>query len=266
MSERLRKAREAYDRGDMEATREAHTPEAIAHEEEHKLEEGKYLGDMVYGAIDGIVTTFAIVSGVVGASLPTSVILVLGFANLLADGLSMGVGNYLGTKSELDFQRRERDREAWEVDNIPEGERQEIREIYARKGFNGGVLDSVVEVITSDRDVWIDTMMVEELNIIEEQKSPMKAGAATYIAFIGAGLIPLVSYLLASVLNIPENQLFLFAVILTAVTIFAVGSARSMIITKRWYAAGLEMLLVGGLTAIVSYYIGHILSSIVGAA
>ncbi|RLI10153.1 hypothetical protein DRO42_02210 [Candidatus Bathyarchaeota archaeon] len=264
MSERLRKAREAYERGDLEETKEAHTPEAIA-EERHKLEEGKYLGDMVYGALDGIVTTFAVVSGVVGAHLPTSVILILGFANLLADGLSMGVGNYLGTKSELDFQRKERERETWEVDHVPEGELMEIREIYAQKGFKGEDLDRVVEVITSDREVWIDTMMVEELGIIEEHKSPLKAGAATYVAFIAAGLIPLLSYLLASILSIPDSRLFLIAVILTAVTIFAVGSARSLIITKRWYTAGLEMLLMGGLTAIVSYYIGHILSGLVSA-
>lgn len=175
----------------------------------------------------------------------------------------MGVGNYFGNKSELDFQKKER--EAWEIAHVPEGEREEIREIYARKGFEGDDLDRAVEVITGDREVWIDTMMVEELGIIEEHKSPITAGVATYIAFIGAGLIPLLSYLLADVLNIPETRLFLFAVILTTVTIFAAGSARSMIITKRWYAAGLEMLLVGGLTAVVSYYIGHILSNLVGA-
>lgn len=140
----------------------------------------------------------------------------------------MGVGNYLSTKSELDFQKKER--EAWEIDHVPEGEREEIREIYARKGFEGDDLDRAVEVITGDREVWIDTMMVEELGIIEEHESPITAGVATYIAFIGAGLISLLSYLLAGVLNIPETRLFLFAVVLTAVTIFAVGSARSMII------------------------------------
>jgi VIT1/CCC1 family predicted Fe2+/Mn2+ transporter len=235
-----------------------------AAQEHHKLAEGKYLEDMVYGALDGIATTFAVVSGVVGASLPTGVILILGFANLLADGLSMGVGNYLGTKSELDFQQREREREISEVEDVPEVERQEVRDIYAKKGFKGEDLEHVVDVISSDRKVWVDTMMVEELNIIEKNKRPLIAGLTTYIAFIAAGFIPLSSYLLAGILKIPQSQLFSFAVALTAVTIFAVGSARSLLITKPWYVAGLEMLLAGGTTAAIAYYIGRVLSNLVG--
>lgn len=262
MSERLEKARKAYEDGDMEATREAHTEAAIA-DEEHRLEQGKYLGDVVYGAIDGIITTFAVVSGVVGASLPTKVILILGFANLLADGLSMGVGNYLGTKSEIDFQRKEREREAWEIDNVPEGEKMEVRQIYAEKGFAGADLDRAVEILTGDREVWLRTMMVEELGIMEEQKSPARAGAATFGAFIAAGLIPLLSYLLAGALGIPVGQLFALAIALTFAVLFAAGSARSLIITKPWHTAGLEMLALGGMTAVVSYYIGHVLSSLV---
>ncbi len=263
MSERLRKAREAYEKGDAEGTREAHSEEAMAGEE-HKLEQGKYLGDMVYGAIDGVVTTFAVVSGVVGASLSTGVLLILGFANLLADGLSMGVGGYLSAKSEQDFQRKEREREAWEIEHVPEGERREVEEIYRRKGFEGEDLDRAMEIITGDKEVWLDTMMVEELGIIEEQKNPAAAGVATYLSFVAAGFIPLASYLLAGVLNIPPGQLFTLAIALTFVTLFAVGSARSLIITKPWYTAGLEMLVLGGLTAIVSYYIGNILSGLVG--
>lgn len=261
MSERLRKARESYEKGDREGTREAHAVEAFA-EEEYKLEQGKYLGDMVYGAIDGIITTFAVVSGVVDASQPTRVILILGFANLLADGLSMGVGNYLGTRSELDFQRREREREDWEIDYVPEGERMEIREIYASKGFKGEDLDRAVEIITGDREVWLNTMMVEELGIIEDRKNPLLAGAATYVPFILAGITPMLTYVLASIISIPEGRLFILAVALTFLTLFAVGSATSMIITRSWYAAGLEMLMMGGLTAVVSFYIGHVLSVI----
>jgi VIT1/CCC1 family predicted Fe2+/Mn2+ transporter len=263
MSDRLEKAREAYERGDLYASKEMHKPEAIS--EEHKIEKGRYIGDMVYGALDGIVTTFAVVSGVVGASLPTSVILILGFANLVADGLSMGVGNYLGTKSEIDFQRKEREREAWEVVNIPEGEREEIKEIYGRKGFKGEDLERAVEIITSQQKIWVDTMMVEELGIIEENKRPLIAGLATYMSFICSGLMPLAAYLAAGILNIPQSQLFYFAVVLTGIIIFAVGSARSMFMTKRWYVAGLEMLFVAGLAAAASYLMGHVLSNFIGS-
>src|SRR3972149_1785745 len=107
----------------------------------------------------GIVTTFAVVAGVAGANLPLPTVLILGFANLLADGLAMGLGNYLGIKSEVDYIRRERRLENWETAHSPSLERKEIEAIYRRKGFKGKELQRVVEVITGNKKVWVDTMM-----------------------------------------------------------------------------------------------------------
>ena len=105
------------------------------------------LEDFVYGATDGAVTTFAVVAGVTGASLSPSIVLILGFANLLADGLSMAVGNYLAAKTRLEYIERARRREEWEIDNLVEQEKQEIRDIYAKKGFKEELLEEIVRVI-----------------------------------------------------------------------------------------------------------------------
>ena len=259
---RLEAARSAYEAGNLEATKKAHSHAAFDAEQADKGH-GEYVGDMVYGALDGIVTTFAVVAGSAGAGLPAGIILVLGFANLLADGLSMAVGSFLSLKSEQDFYKKEKERESWEVDNYPEGEAEEIRQIYRKKGFAGKNLEKLVSLITSKKEVWVDTMMNEELGLAVEQKNPFKAGAYTYFAFIVAGFVPLLVFVLSYFNPVEHAILFPIAFALTFATIFAVGSLRSLVIAKNWLTAGLEMLLIGGLTAIVSYGIGLVLGGLV---
>ena len=104
----------------------------------------KYLGEFVYGGIDGCVTTFAVVAGSVGAGLDSAIIIILGFANLLADGFAMSVGAYLSSKSNKDNYEKHRQIELWEVEHMPEAEKEEIREIYRAKGFYGDLLEQVV--------------------------------------------------------------------------------------------------------------------------
>lgn len=263
---RIHDARRAHAKLDLEASREAHAEQAIKKSLEephiHDIEKGQYIGDIVYGAIDGIVTTFAVVSGVAGASLSAGIVLILGFANLFADGLSMAVGNYLGTKSEVEYKRRERYREEWEVENLPEEEKQEIQQIYRRKGFTGELLEKVVEVITKDKRQWVDTMLLEELHIIPEQNSPIIAGLMTFISFVLAGFVPLFSYVLSYFSPFFGNYAYAISVVLTFATIFAVGSLRVYVTGKHWWTSGLEMLLVGGATAIVAYLIGYFLKGL----
>jgi len=117
----------------------------------------------------------------VGAGLEHSVIIILGFANLLADGFAMSVGAYLSAKSVKDNYNKHKKIEYWKVENLPEKERDEIEEIYKGKGFDGALLEQVVDVITSDKDRWVDVMMKEELQMIEETKSQFKIGLVTYI-------------------------------------------------------------------------------------
>jgi len=229
-----------------------------AHEKYHKVVSGSYLKDMVYGAIDGIVTTFAVVAGVAGAALELKVVLILGFANLIADGLSMAIGNFLGTRSENQFLARERMMEEWEVEHIPQEERKEIAAIYRGKGFGGESLDQVVAVITANKKVWVDEMMVHELGMAPEAtESPSKKGLATFIAFIIAGFLPIAPYAFG------VQASFVLAMVMTAVALFTVGSLRTYFTKQHWLIAGFEMLGVGALAAAAAYGVGYLIEALV---
>jgi len=255
---RIGRAQKAYAKKDVGASKDAHTKEEI-HEEKHTKEQGQYLGDYVYGALDGIITTFAIVSGVEGAGLSNSIVLILGFANILADGISMGVGNYLSTKTELEYIENEKRRELWEIEHVPEGEREEIRAIFKKKGFKGKDLERAVEIITSDKEIWLRTMMLEELGLTEEDKTPVHSGIATFIAFIIAGLVPLFPFVLALIFPGLMINRFLISIILTGIVLFGVGAFKTRITEVNWIRSGIEMTLVGGAAAAVSFFVGHFL-------
>ena len=158
--------------------------------------------DFVYGGTDGVVTTFAIVTGAFGASLPVSVILILGFANLFADGFSMSIGNYLSARTHKEIIEKERRKEEWSIDNLTEEEREEIREIYRNKGFKDELLEDLVKVITSKRKVWVDTMMREEIGSIDDKKNPRDTAITTFVAFNVLGLIPLIPFIIIYAIGI----------------------------------------------------------------
>src|SRR6478609_4371493 len=161
------------------------------HESKFLMFNREYISEFVYGGIDGAVTTFAVVAGAAGAGMDASVVIILGFANLIADGFSMSVGSYFSTKTEHDSYERNKALEYWEIENLREKEIEEIREIYAKKGFKGELLEQVVTVITSDNDVWVDTMMKEELELTkDDERTPFKTALMTFLAFLSIGLIP----------------------------------------------------------------------------
>lgn len=222
--------------------------------------------NFVYGAIDGAVTTFAIVTGVIGASLSPSIIVILGLANLLADGFSMAIGNYLAVKTQNEFVQRERKREEWEIDNRIDEEKQEIRDIYSRKGFKEELLDEIVRIITSRRKVWIDTMMREELGLIEGKHSPIASAVNTFVGFNAIGVIPLIPFIFAYFWgsSITISNAFFYSVLATASSFFLIGSIRGKVVRKPVMISGFNTLLIGGVAAVVSYCIGYALSIIIG--
>ena len=222
----------------------------------------KYLGEFVYGGIDGCVTTFAVVAGSVGAGLDSAIIIILGFANLLADGFAMSVGAYLSSKSNKDNYEKHRQIELWEVEHMPEAEKEEIREIYRAKGFYGDLLEQVVQVITSNKNRWVNEMMKDELQMMEEDKSPVYIGAVTYISFILIGLIPLIIYVV-DFLNPLNRNLFLIASILTGIGFMIIGLLKAYVNQTRFWKGVLETLLLGGIAATVAYFVGDLLESII---
>jgi VIT1/CCC1 family predicted Fe2+/Mn2+ transporter len=224
------------------------------------LEKGpraSYLRDWVYGGIDGTVTTFAIMAGVVGANLEARVVLILGACNLLADGLSMAAANYSSTKTEIDEYEQVRRMEERHVDLAPEGEREEVRQIFEAKGFEGEALESAVEVITKHRDQWIETMMTEEHGMPPVTRSPARSALFTFLAFVLCGSVPLLAYLFQLPHPLPV------ATVMTGATFFAIGSLRSRWSPTPWWRAGLETFVIGMVAALVAYLVGDFLQSIV---
>ena len=221
-----------------------------------------YLGEFVYGGIDGCVTTFAVVAGAVGADLGSSIIIILGFANLFADGFAMSIGAYLSTKSEKDNYQKHKQVEYWEVENLPEVEKAEIREIYQAKGFEGRLLDEVVEVIISDKDRWVDVMMKEELDMIEEQKLPLVMGMVTYVSFILIGLIPLLIYVWDYFAPV-TGSLFLWSSVFTGMGFIIIGILKTYVTQTNAWRGVLETLVLGAIAALVSYYVGDLLEGLV---
>ncbi|MBL7056589.1 VIT1/CCC1 transporter family protein [Candidatus Woesearchaeota archaeon] len=258
MSKRVSKARDAYIKRDIKETKQAHSKKSIHAPEEHG-NAGNFVGDFVYGAIDGSVTTFAVVSGVAGAALGANIVIILGLANLLADGFSMAVGNYLSSRSDKEFMDRERKREEWEIENYPKGEIEEIRQIYKKKGFKGKDLEKAVKIITSDKKVWVDTMMTDELHLIADKVSPVSKGAVTFASFVIVGSIPLIPYFLSIISETIKDNVYMLSVIMTMIAFFFIGTAKVYITEKNWLKSGMETFLIGGIAAIISYGIGFML-------
>jgi VIT1/CCC1 family predicted Fe2+/Mn2+ transporter len=222
----------------------------------------KYLSEFVYGGIDGCVTTFAVVAGSVGAGLDSAIILILGFANLFADGFAMSVGAYLSTKSAKDNYNKHRKIEYWEIENMREKEIEEVREIYRQKGFEGELLEQVVAKIIEDEDRWVDVMMKDELEMIDEDKSPLGMGLTTYLAFMLVGLIPLSVYLWDFISPVAANR-FLITSVLTAVGFIIIGALKSKVNETNFVRGISETLLLGALAAIVAFYVGDFLEYLV---
>lgn len=215
-----------------------------------------YLGEFVYGGIDGSVTTFAVVAGAAGAGLSSQVVIILGFANLLADGFAMSVGSYLSKQSEQDNFEKHKKVEYWEVEHLPEKEKEEIREIYRAKGFEGELLEQVVTVITADKDRWVDVMMKEELEMMEESRSPLAMGAVTFGSFVVVGLIPLLVYLY-DYFNPTGFNLFAISSVMTAIAFLFIGWMKTYVTQTSKWKGMLETLALGAAAAIVSYAVGN---------
>jgi vacuolar iron transporter family protein len=237
--------------GGLEAS---HTPAAIRRRL-LKRDGAGYLRDFVLGAVDGTVTTFAVVAGVAGAGLSSTVIIILGSANLLADGFSMAAGNFLGARADEQFRRKMRRMEERHIAHHPEGEEEEIRQIFRLKGFAGDDLERAVATITANRERWIETMLVEEHGLSAMGPAPWRAAAATFVAFVAVGAIPLLPYFSDWFGGSIERPLE-WSSALTGSAFFLTGALKSRFVGESWWVSGLETLALGGGAAALAYAVG----------
>lgn len=237
----------------------------LHHDQEQNVSAGglsRYLPEFVYGGIDGSVTTFAVVAGAAGAGLEPRIVLILGFANLFADGFSMSVGAFLSAKSSLAMYHKHRRREYWEIDHLRDAEVEEIRQIYRNKGFEGELLEQVVARITEDKDRWVDVMMKEELEMIPESKSPGMIGLATFISFFLVGLLPLIIFILSYFMPVPQQK-YLISAGITLLGFIGIGYMKSHVTETSVSRAIGETVLLGAIAAALAYLVGDLLEKII---
>ncbi len=206
-----------------------------------------------------MITTFAVVAGSFGGRLPAATIILLGLANLVADGFSMGISNYLATRSRREEVARARADEAWQIETFPEGERREIREIFAGKGFEPPTLDRIVEVVTADRALWLDTMLEQELKLGGAPAQPLRAGLSTFAAFCLFGLLPLLPFFAGQ----PNSDGFAWSAGLAAMAFFALGLGKGLVLRGNALRSGLETLAIGGTAAALAYGIGLLVDRVI---
>lgn len=217
------------------------------------------VSDAILGGIDGCVTTFAVVSGSIGAGFPSSVAVVLGFANLFADGFSMAISNYESNKAEQDFIDNIKTSEKQHIEDIPDGEKEEIRQIFQAKGFEGEVLSTIVETISKDKTIWLDTMLTEEHGIRKIAPNPWNSAKTTFIAFLFVGTIPLLPFLYSS-LNIILQ--FYISALLAGTMFFSIGMVKSIVFKKPLLISGIHTFLTGSTAASLAYFTGYFLREV----
>ncbi|WP_299946966.1 VIT1/CCC1 transporter family protein [uncultured Microbulbifer sp.] len=239
---------------------EEHRPERIE-ARLHREPKSQQVSDFVLGAIDGCVTTFAIVAGAFGAGFSEAVVLVMGFANLIADGFSMAVSNYEAVSVDREQLEAATRTERQHIALVPEGEREEIRQIFHRKGFHGEILEQIVATITANRKLWIETMLAEEYGISRCARRPLGAALATFAAFIGVGAIPLLPYVIQP---LSTTEQFYSSTALAACTFFAIGLCKGLVFSRQVLASGIKTLIFGGAAAALALGIGFCLRSFIG--
>jgi VIT1/CCC1 family predicted Fe2+/Mn2+ transporter len=227
------------------------------HIERHQKETSS-IRDFVFGFGDGINTSLGIVAGVGGADVSSNIIILAAIVAMFTGAKAMAVQNYLAVKSQRQILHSEIEREAWEMENVPEAERQEIEDVYRAKGFSGNELESIVKKITSDKKVWLDTMLTEELKLnFEIIGSPLKSAFRMFGSFLVGGILPIVPYFFAHG-YVP----LLVAIAISLSASFVIGAVKSKLANLSILRGGLEMALLGTGIALLGYGIGSELANV----
>lgn len=224
--------------------------------EEHAGGASEYIKSIVFGGLDGIITTFAVVTSTAGGGLGIEVVLLVGWASLIADALSMGLGDYLSEKAEKDYVMSEQNRERREVENHLEGEKEEVREIYRKRGMPEDEAIELVEIFSKYPEAFVELMMVVELEMMPAEDDPesWKNGVITFFSFISCGCVPLLPYVIWFAAGwAATSELFIISCVLAAAVTFLLGVVKGKYSNIPWHVAGTEMLFVGIVANFIAY-------------
>jgi len=235
------------------APRTARDSEVPAQDDRHRRANG--IPDVVLGGQDGLVNVLGVVLGVAAATSSSRVVLVAGLAAAFAESMSMAAVAYTSTMAKADVYESERAREIRHIREIPALEREEIRDIYRAKGFEGALLEKIVETITNNSDVWVAVMMAEEHKLAPvDRRHAVRASLVVGVSSIIGSLLPLVPFFL-----LPVRVGMVVAVVVAALALFAVGAYKAHVTTGRPSRSGLELASIGIATALVGYAVGALL-------
>jgi VIT1/CCC1 family predicted Fe2+/Mn2+ transporter len=209
---------------------------------------------VILGGQDGLVNILGIILGVIAGGGSNTVLLAAGFAAAITESISMGAVGYTSAVSQRDYYQAERDREGAEIQTMPGAERQEIRDIYAAKGFSGDLLERVVDTITANRDSWLATMMDEELHLQPVQSADIfRSAVVITVATLIGHLIPLLPFVWLA-----RRPALILAIVLSAAALFGVGVYSAITLVGDWRRSGLKMLLIGLGAAGIGFLIGNL--------
>jgi len=263
LSRDLEKAKEAFEIQDTELSKQAHKPHGK--KEPHGGQASEYIESVVFGGLDGIITTFAVVAAAVASQLSYGTILIVGFANLLGDAIGMAIGDYLSSVAENDHEKSERKREQWEMDNVPELEKKEMIEVYKNKGMSELDAKTVVELLFQSKNAFLDVMMIEELKMLpSENDGAWKGALVTFGSFMVLGGLPMLPYLFSAkyTQQASRDVVFWVAVGLFTLSLYILGAFKGKITGKKWWLTGFTMLLNGGVTTVFAYFVGYLLQEV----
>lgn len=231
--------------------------ELIYHRQTDPHRRGSSLADVILGGQDGLVNVLGIVLGVAAATSDPRIVMVAGLAATFAESISMAAVAYTSTLAETSHYESERDREYRHIRMVPAVEREEIREIYRRKGFSGDLLEEIVSRITANEDVWVAEMMSEEHQLTPTtRRDAFRSAMIVGFAAIVGSVIPLVPFMFLAV-----APSIIISVVIAGITLFVVGAYKAKTTVGSPSKSGLEMALIGIVSALVGYLVGLLLKA-----
>src|SRR5713101_6143155 len=221
---------------------------------------GRQLRDIILGGQDGLVNVLGLVLGVAAATAQRRIILAAALAATFSESIAMGGVVYTATLAERDYYRAMLAKEQREIEELPDVETEEVRHIFRDKGLHGEVLERVVKEITSDKKVWVDVMMRDELHLtpVSSQGAVGRALVTGFSTLIGS-LIPLIPFLFVPLFGISVTAATIMAVPLCAAVLFAVGAYKAITLVGDWRMSGLQMTIIGMVSAAAGYGIGRLM-------
>jgi vacuolar iron transporter family protein len=210
------------------------------------------ISDVILGGQDGLVNVLGVILGVAAASEETRLVIAAGLAATFAESISMGAVAYTSRMADAELYESERSREYRHIERQPDMEKEEIRAIYAKKGFSGSLLDRIVETITANKDVWVAVMMTEEHELKPISRSrALRAALIVGLSALVGSFVPLIPFML-----FPLKTSMMLAMVLSAAVLFSVGAYKAYVTSGHWGRRGAEIAVIGIVSALAGYAIG----------